>query len=78
MMCLICMQAETVNGLTSVAFGRGEFRLVINNVPARVCPNCGEAYLVEDVAMNLLRDAERESAQGTREEMCEYGAGLVL
>ena len=73
MKCLICMQAETADGLTSVAFERGEFRLVIQHVPARICPNCGEAYVEEEVALNLLREAEREFAQGTREANCEYG-----
>jgi len=67
------MQAETADGLTSVAFERGEFRLVIQHVPARICPNCGEAYVEEEVALNLLREAEREFAQGTREANCEYG-----
>ena len=78
MRCLICMQAETVDGLTSMTFERSEFRLVINHVPARLCPNCGEAYLEEDVAMTVMRDAERESAQGTREVAHEYEAGFVL
>jgi len=73
MKCLVCMQAETADGLTSVAFERGEFRLVIQHVPARICPNCGEAYVEEEVALNLLREAEREFAQGTREANCEYG-----
>ncbi len=72
MQCLICMQAQTVDGLTPVAFARGEFRLVINHVPARICPSCGEAYVEEAVALNLLREAEREFAQGTREATCEY------
>jgi YgiT-type zinc finger domain-containing protein len=58
MICLICRQAETIDGLTSVPFERGEFRLVVNGVPARVCPSCGEAYVDEDVAVQLLRDAE--------------------
>jgi YgiT-type zinc finger domain-containing protein len=78
MKCLICLQAETVNGLTSVTFERGEFRLLINNVPARVCPKCGETYVEENVALNLLRDAERESEQGTLDVVREYDAGLVL
>ena len=72
MNCLICRQAETVDGLTSVHFERGEFKLVVNNVPARICPACGEAYVHEDVAVRLLRDAEEMSKTGKLEEVIEY------
>ena len=72
MNCLICRQAETVDGLTSVTFERGEMRLVVNNVPARICPSCGEAYVDENVAVQLLRDAEEMSAAGVMEAKLEY------
>jgi len=72
MICLICRQAATVDGLTSVTFERGEVRLVVNNVPARVCPSCGEAYVEEDVAVRLLREAEEMSAAGRMDEVIEY------
>ena len=72
MLCLICRQAETVDGLTSVTFERGEMRLVVNDVPARVCPSCGEAYVEEDVAVQLLREAEEMSAAGSLEDVIEY------
>jgi YgiT-type zinc finger domain-containing protein len=77
MKCLICLQAETVDESTSVTFERSEFRLLINNVPARVCPKCGETYVEENVAMNLLRDAERESELGELDVTCEYSDGVV-
>jgi YgiT-type zinc finger domain-containing protein len=64
MICLICRQAELVDGFTSVTFERGEMRLVVNNVPAQICPSCGEVYLDEDVAVQLLRSAEEMSDAG--------------
>lgn len=72
MKCLICLQADVIDGLTSVTFERGEFRLAINNVPARVCPSCGEAYVNEDVAARLLESAEAVSAQGVMDDVIEY------
>ena len=72
MICLICRQAESIDGLTSVHFERGEMRLVVNNVPARVCPSCGEAYLDEEVAVRLLRDAEEMSRAGISDDVIEY------
>lgn len=72
MICLICRQAETVDRLTSVTFERGEMRLVVNNVPARICPSCGEAYVEEDVAVRLLREAEETSAAGEVGSVIDY------
>jgi len=72
MLCLICRLAETVDALTSVYFERGEMRLVVNNVPARVCPSCGEAYVEEQVAVRLLREAEEMSAAGEMDAVIEY------
>ena len=72
MLCLICRQAETVDGLTSVHFERGEMRLVVNKVPARVCPSCGEAYVDEQVAVQLLRHADAMSAAGEMEGVIAY------
>ena len=72
MICLICRQAETVDGLTTVHFERGEMRLVVNNVPARVCPSCGEAYVEEQVAVSLLREAEAMSAAGELDGVRDY------
>jgi YgiT-type zinc finger domain-containing protein len=72
MNCLICRQAEIVDGLTSITFEREEFRLLINHVPARICPNCGEAIVDEDVAIQLISKAEYSFAQGLPEDVLEY------
>jgi YgiT-type zinc finger domain-containing protein len=72
MICLICRQAEIVDGLTSIIFERGEVRLVVNKVPVYVCPSCGEAYVDEDVSMQLLQDAEEMSAAGETDNVMEY------
>jgi YgiT-type zinc finger domain-containing protein len=72
MKCIICAQSEIVDGFTLVNFERGEFRLVINKVPARVCPSCGEAYVGEDVALRLLQNAEDIVTQGIMEDVVEF------
>jgi YgiT-type zinc finger domain-containing protein len=72
MICLICRQAELVAGFTSVNFERGEMRLVVNNVPARICPSCGEAYVEEDVAVRLLQKAKEVSMAGILDNVIEY------
>jgi YgiT-type zinc finger domain-containing protein len=72
MICLICRQAEVVNELTSVKFERSEWHAVISNVPARVCPTCGEAYVEEEVAMQLLRVVKKLSEAGILDPHYEY------
>ena len=72
MICLICRQAEIVNGFTPISFERGEMNLLVNSVPARVCPSCGEAYVDETVAVQLLREAKKRFDAGKVDEVIEY------
>lgn len=72
MICLICRQSEVVDGLTSVRFELGEFRLVVNSVPARLCPGCGEAYVDEEVALRLLEEAEEMYKAGMLDAVREF------
>jgi YgiT-type zinc finger domain-containing protein len=72
MNCLICRQAEIVDGFTSITLERDEFRLLVNHVPAHVCPSCGEAIVDEDVAIQLISKAEDSFAQGLPEDVLEY------
>ena len=77
MICLICRQAELVAGLTSVKFEREEIRLTLNNVPARICPSCREAYLDEEIALQLLRMAKEISQTGAVEAHYEYNSSEI-
>jgi YgiT-type zinc finger domain-containing protein len=67
--CPVCRDAELVEGLTSIFFERDEIRITIQQVPAHVCPACGEAYLSEDVTSRLLIIADQISKEGIREEV---------
>jgi YgiT-type zinc finger domain-containing protein len=72
MICLLCRQAEIAEGLTSVDFARGEMTLRVNHVPAQICPGCGEAYVDDLVAVELLREAETMFVTGELENVIEY------
>ena len=72
MICLICRQAEILDRFTDIKFQRGKIDLVISNVPARVCPSCGEGYLAEDVAARLLESAWDVTNAGELEAYLEY------
>lgn len=75
MKCVMCRQAETISGTTSVTFERDQFTLVVKDVPAQVCPNCGETYADEDVTARLLREAGQMSKMGARVDVREYALG---
>jgi ribosomal protein L32 len=48
--------------------------MVVKCVPAQVCPNCGEAYVSEHIASELLEDAENKASTGAQVEIREYVA----
>jgi YgiT-type zinc finger domain-containing protein len=77
MICLICRQADTVDGVTSVPFERGEMHLMISGVPAHLCPGCGEAYVEQEVAVRLLQIAQAAREAGALDNHCEYHTGYI-
>ena len=48
--------------------------MVAKCVPAQVCPNCAEAYISEEVAAELLKDAEERANVGAQVEIWQYVA----
>jgi hypothetical protein len=49
-------------------------RLVVSDVPARLCPSCGEAYLEEHTAIRLLQSAEDTRKAGVQDARYEYSS----
>lgn len=72
MKCVICKQAETRPGLTTVTLERGDSVFVIKDVPAEICPNCGEAYVDDGVAQEVMRSGEALSVAGTKLDVRRY------
>ena len=74
MQCVICKHGKTQSGHTTVTLERQGATLVIKNVPAEVCSNCGEAYFDEHVGESLLRSAEEAVKSGVQVDVREYVA----
>jgi YgiT-type zinc finger domain-containing protein len=72
MNCLICRQAQTIDGFTVIILERGELRYVIKNVPARICPACGDATVVEAVADRMLDAVESKFEAGQWTETGDF------
>ncbi|WIG57897.1 MAG: hypothetical protein OJF49_000642 [Ktedonobacterales bacterium] len=74
MRCVICKQGETAPGTTTITLERDGMTLVIKNVPARVCDNCGEAYIEEDTAARLLDLVNDSARAGVQVDIRQYVA----
>ncbi|KPQ28790.1 MAG: YgiT-type zinc finger domain [Marinobacter excellens HL-55] len=74
MRCVICKQGDTAPGLTTVTMTRGESTIVIKNVPADICENCGEYYLSEEISSQILRMAEEAVKRNHEVEVIQFAA----
>ncbi len=72
MNCVICKHGETRSGFTTVTLQRGEHTLVIKEVPAEICENCGEYYLSDSVSTRLYKQAEQALKRGAEVEIGRY------
>lgn len=64
MNCVICKHGEIVDGTATVTLTRGAMTLVVRDVPARVCNTCGEEYVDEAIAGQLLQAADEAAKAG--------------
>ena len=63
-----------MNGRTTVTLERGRTTVVIKDVPAEICENCGEYYLSEDVTEKIQMLAAHAFRQGIEIEVLRYAA----
>jgi YgiT-type zinc finger domain-containing protein len=74
MKCVICKHGETRAGKTTVTLERGGTTLVVKGVPAPICDNCGEAYVDEQIARQLLATTDEALRTGVQVDVREFGA----
>ncbi len=72
MKCVICRQGETHPGKTTVTLERGGATLVVKNVPAQICDNCGEDFVDEEVTRRLTAIAEDAFRAGVQVDVREF------
>ena len=73
MKCVICKTGETHPG-QAVTLNRGGATIIIKNVPAEVCDNCGEYYLSEEMTDRVLVLVEDAVWKGTEIEVLQWAA----
>ncbi len=73
MRCVICKQGDVVPG-TAITLSRDRATIVVKGVPARVCENCGEEYVDEEITARLLEAAEGDARAGVEVDVRQYVA----
>ncbi|MBU6433986.1 MAG: type II toxin-antitoxin system MqsA family antitoxin, partial [Nitrospirae bacterium] len=66
MTCVICKTGETQPGTATVTLERDGATVVIKGDPARLCKNCGEEYVEENVTARRLKTAEEAVRAGVQ------------
>lgn len=74
MKCVICKAGDTAPGTVTVTLQRGDTVIIIRDVPAAVCRNCGEYYLDEAVTSKLYRQGEEAVQRRAEVEILRYAA----
>lgn len=74
MTCVICKTGDTRPGRVTVTLQRGETTVLVKDVPADVCRNCGEYYLDEAVARTIYGQAEEAVGRHAEVEILRYAA----
>lgn len=74
MICPICKCGHTRSGFASVTLERDNTTLVVQQVSALICDNCGEEFIEESAAAQLLNRAESAVHAGVQIELRQYAA----
>ena len=74
MKCVICKTGEISPGTVTVTLERGSTVLLIKEVPAQVCTQCGEYYLDEHTTQRLYEQAEKALERNAELEVLRYAA----
>ena len=72
MRCVICKHGDTRPGTATVTLAREQLTLVVKDVPAQVCENCGEEYIDADITARLIQTAEEAAQSGVQVDVREY------
>jgi len=74
MNCVICKHGHTSYGKTTVVFTKNKVSVIIREVPADICENCGEYYLDEETTKKVLQIAQQVVERNVELEICDFAA----
>lgn len=74
MKCTLCKNGETSPGKVTVTLNRENSAIVIKEVPAEVCNNCGDYFLSSEISKAVLSLAEDAVKKGIEVEILKFAA----
>jgi len=74
MNCTTCKNGWMEEGCVTVTLQRDQSVIVIKNVPALVCENCGDYTLDEAVTSRIMDVAEQAVSNNAEIEVLQYAA----
>jgi YgiT-type zinc finger domain-containing protein len=72
MKCAICKNGNTYEGLTTVTLEQDNTLVIIKEVPAHICDNCGHYYLAEEFAARVMAIAQETVKKGVEIEVARF------
>ncbi|RLD70837.1 MAG: type II toxin-antitoxin system MqsA family antitoxin [Bacteroidetes bacterium] len=74
MKCVICKTGTTKQGKVTVTFDIKGTVVVIRNVPAKVCSNCGNYYLSSKTSKLIMEKVQQAVKKGVEIEVMRLNA----
>ena len=74
MTCPICKTGQLKPGKTTVTLTRGATTVLLKEVPAEICDNCGEYYLSQPTTEKTLAAASAAARKGGEFEVLRFAA----
>lgn len=74
MKCVICRHGETQASKATVTLHRDDTVVVIKEVPADVCGQCGEYFLDDVISARVLVMAQEAASHHSEVEILRYAA----
>jgi YgiT-type zinc finger domain-containing protein len=74
MKCVLCKRGTTYTGTVNVTLERDNCIIVLKDIPADICDNCSEYYLIQSTTTAVLDRAERSIDRNVEVEILRFAA----
>ena len=74
MTCVICKTGTYKSGTTTVVLTKGDSAIILKQVPAEVCDQCGEYLLSSEITRKVLSMADEAWSKGSEIEIRQFAA----
>ena len=74
MNCPLCRNGRFTDGKTTMTVEKGDAILVVRDIPARVCDNCGDGFIRESIGRKVSQLVQDELRKGVQMEVLNFAA----